>query len=530
MTQLDASLAVLQGFPYDNTFDDNEAYHSAILSHRKSLEKLAASSGWTEAAPQLINHINPAAHSLSYLVALNTVKTSPNYPLDELIDKLTVFVNSFDVRQIRYGGKYFTRLIQHPRLVDMMPAQIVIGIVTKALLRLDPTGSMLTNHHIELLRYAYMRGHVDINIILPLIEKDVVFYPGMKASPGDRLPCDPEAPSVSWMTIENEFSIAINSQQVLEYDFLRGLSFINKRDWPQAFEALEKVIVYPILDGARDACSKMMTEAYNKWVLVGLLLNGRVPEIPDGLVANQCVKQYELMGKPYVQLAQAFENGDNVQRLLAEYNGVPAAFWQEESNLELVKLVLSQWQAWQIIRLGSIYSKISLEDVRKATQSAEMGLPLGSVDEVKAVVWRIINDYQGNPNVPGIAIDEEGQYVIFADPAEGDHEKEYAERIAAAVERMKALAPLVKAVNERLATSQDYIKAMVQAQKRTEMAAAVGGGGGSGGGGAAGRGGGGGPSTSSLLHPEDSELALDSLDFQDSIDDEDLMTGVTMGG
>ncbi|KAK3988644.1 hypothetical protein QBC44DRAFT_343141 [Cladorrhinum sp. PSN332] len=509
--QMTVAHAVLVGFPYDNnTFVDNETYHTAILAHRKSLDKLVASPGWAEAAPQLLEIIHPTLHSLSYLAVLNTIKANGNYPLDQLLEKIALFVSSFDARQIRYGGRSFTRLIQQPRLPRFWlirgvceQGPVAVDLIATALLRLDPTGSVLTNHHCDLLRYAYMTCTIDA--VLPVIEKDIVFYPGMKTSPHDRLPCDPETPAMGFITIEGEFTTALSGKDVLEHDLLRGLSFIYKRDWQQAHDALQRVITYPIKDVGQNACSKLMTEAYNKWVLVGLMLNGRVPALPEGVTSNSAAKQYQTLGKPYVQVAQAFEKGDKVERLLSEYQGIPANFWDQESNGELVRLVLGQWQAWQIIRLGSVYSKISLEDVRLATQSADTGGPLESVDQVKQVVEEVIRDYAGNPSVPRITIEPSG-HLVFSDPAEEVDEQEYAERMAATVRRLKALGPLVKATNERLATSKDYIKA-VAAHKRSEAnnaAAGALGGGGAGG-------------------------DVGGMYFEDQVDDEDLMTGLAMG-
>ncbi|KAK4168919.1 hypothetical protein QBC43DRAFT_375459 [Cladorrhinum sp. PSN259] len=490
--------AVLVGFPYPNTFEDTGLYHNTIVAHRKNLDKLVASPGWGEIAPQLLELIHPAVHSLSYLAVLNTVKANSSYPLDQLLEKIALFVSSFDARQLRYGGRYFSRLIQQPRLVDLFPAPIAVDLITTALLRLDPSGSVLTSHHCDLLRYAYMTCTIDA--VLPLIEKSIVFYPGMKSTSHDRLPCDPETPSVGFITVDNEFTTALNSKDVLEHDFLRGLSFVHKRRWQDAFDAFERVIAYPIKETSLQSTSRLMAEAYNKWVLVGLLLNGKVPEVHQGILTNPANKLYQTLGKPYVQLGQAFEKGDDVERLLAEYGGVPAVFWDEESNGELVRRVLGQYQAWQIIRLGDIYTKISLEDVRLATQSADTGRPLESVEQVKQVVQGIIRDYKGNPRVPRILIEEGGDvpYLVFSDPSEEIEEQEYAERMAGTVRRLKALGPLVKATNERLATSKEYVKAVVAAQKRAEAGNAA----------ASGQG---------------------NEYFDDPVDDEDLMTGLAAG-
>ena len=143
---------------------------------------------------------------------------------------------------------------------------------------------------------------------------------------------------------------------VMKYDLLVGLCFIQQRSWAQAFEALERVVTYPVKD---IGCSKIIVEAYQKWLLVGLLLTGRTPTLPSN-TAQSVQKSYQTLGKPYISICKAFE-GDSAEVLKTEYESLGNQFWSQDGNLGLVRLVVSHYQRWQIIDLHEVYTKISLE-------------------------------------------------------------------------------------------------------------------------------------------------------------------------
>lgn len=333
----------------------------------------------------------------------------------------------------------------------------------------------------------------NIEPVLPIIEKSIVFYPGMKGSTSTRNLSDPDLPPSGFITVENDFTKSLENKDILEHDLLRGLCFIQRRSWQQAFDAFERVITYPSRDNTN--ASKIQVEAYSKWVLVGLLLNGKAPVLPP-TTPNGPRKVYEVTGKPYYSLAQAFEKR-TAESFKTEYEGLSQGFWDEEKNVSLLKLVIEHYQKWQILNLRHVYSRISLEQIRTRTQSAETAAPLGSVQEIEALVQGMIDEglLQGEVVHPenGLA------YLAFSSTADDLSEEEFTRRMVATAQRIKALGPVVKATNERLASNKDYLKWLAQQKKHEQQGQSQGGG------------------------------PVDVTGFGDVVEDEDLMTGIVAG-
>ena len=334
-------------------------------------------------------------------------------------------------------------------------------LVTTALLRLDPTGSVLTSHHVALVKLAYTTDNVEL--ALPLLEKSVVFYPISKPSSmlEELRLCDLELPPAEYITVDSDMTKSLSSTDVLQYDLLRGLCFIQRRSWQQAQQALERVVTYPARDN--HSCSKIMLEAHNKWILVGLLATGKTPTLP-AITALGAQKVFTAAGKPYQALGKAFEEKTG-QTLKTEFESTGQPFFNEENNLPLVRLVLQHYQRWQILNLRQVYTKISLEEIRERTQSAETAASLATVAEIETLIQQMIDERQLSGEIVH-PTDGPAHLVFHDEPSAELSETEFAHKMLATAQRLKALEPLVRATNERLGSSRDYIRYLVGQQKR----------------------------------------------------------------
>ena len=353
---------------------------------------------------------------------------------------------------------------------------------------------MLTSHHVALVKLAFTTDNVEA--ALPVLEKDVVFYPTTKQSHEPRPLCGADLTPAAYITIHNGFSQPLSSTDVLQYDLLRGLCFIQRRAWQHALDALERVVTYPARE--TQSCSKIMVDAYNKWLLVGLLQNGKAPTLPPTTVPG-AQKAYSTLSKSYLGLAKAFEEG-TANALRAEFENLGPVFFNEENNLGLVRLVLQHYQRWQILNLRRVFSKISLEQIRTRTKSAETGAPLTSVEDVEKLVAEMIGEGMLQGVIERPAEGAAGEpYLSFHEAAAGGaggllSEAEFAARMAATAQRLKALEPLVGATNERLGANKEYVRYVAEKQKK-----------------------------------EKEGKREYELSFLNQVEDEDLMTGVVPG-
>ncbi|KAK4104243.1 hypothetical protein N658DRAFT_466296 [Parathielavia hyrcaniae] len=489
---MDKLASALLNFPPAGGAPDDDRYHWAAKSHSQKVDQLAGTPHFRESAAQLLDHVDPALNSISHLSLLSAARSANSLPQAELLAKVSIFLSTFDARQIRYAGKPFSVLLDWLVGWTLFPASVAVELLTTALLRLDPTGSVLTSHHVALVRLAFDTDNVEL--ALPILEKNIVFYPGAKGQLEARPLCASDLPPVSYMTVESGLTKQLTSGDVLQYDLLRGLCFIQRRSWAQALEALERVITYPARDN--HSCSKIMVEAHNKWILVGLLLNGKTPTLPNHTAAG-AQKAFATLGKPYQAIGKAFEES-TAESLRTEFESVGPQFFSEENNLNLMRLVMQHYQRWQVLNLRRVYTKISLEQMRARTQSAETAAPLATEAEMEALVQQMIDEGMLSGAIERPA-DGGPAYLAFhhhETDAQGGEltEAEFARKMARAAQRLAGLEPLVKATNERLGTNREYVRFLALQQKKDK----------------------------------DARRDYD-LSFLNQVEDEDLMTGVVAG-
>ncbi|KAK1754795.1 COP9 signalosome complex subunit 3 [Echria macrotheca] len=483
-------LPVLLDFPESPEPADNQSYDKAIRRHLQRLEQLIKddSSSFTSHARELLKHVDPTINSISYLALLQAVLSGEKTPQADssLLSCITKFLLTFDGRQMRYVASALSRLLSLVEEGVIFPASIAVELLATALLRFDPTGTMLTCHHLALVKMAYTTDNIDL--VLPVIEQTVVFYPGMKGTTADgQYLCDMQL-YPSTFIFDDGFTTKLSSTMVLRYEYECALCFISKRSWQRAFDALQRIITFPSKD---TTCSKIMAEGYKKWLLVGLLLTGKTPSLP-ALTYGGPQKAYGVLGKPYAAIAKAFE-GDSADVLKAEFESLGPQFWAEEGNLGLMNEVLSHYQRWKIVDLSAIYTKISLEEIRQLTQSAETGGPLETVEEIFQLLVDMVKGgmLKGVPTLPA-----NGQpgYLEFFTEAEDLSERDFADQIARIATRVAQLQPLMKATNDRLTTSREYLRYLSKEQKN-----------------------------------KDKDGRDPVANFETQIEDEDLMTGVMIG-
>ncbi|KAK0635559.1 hypothetical protein B0T17DRAFT_650532 [Bombardia bombarda] len=491
---MDHYASVLQAFPPASELADNGQYHKAAVLHVQKVQNLMKQN-MANYADQLLERIDPAVQSISYLALLQTVvgrEKASQLPDNKILDNILAFLLTFDARQIRYVGGALSSLLTFVRESASYPASIAVEL------------------------FAYETNTVDQ--VLPIIQHTPIFYPGLRSS-GDaetRPLCDPSLPPPAYITPETGLTARLSSTDVLRYDLLCGLCFIQRRAWRPALDALERVVSYPTRDGG---CSKVMVEAHNKWLLVGLLCAGRTPTLPATTATGAgASKTYATLGKPYLAICKAFENDETAEPLRHEFESLGESFWRDDGNLSLVRVVFTYYQRWQIVNQRNVYTKMSLEQIRTRTMSAETAAPLPTVAEVETLVQGMIADGMLDGRV--VHPDDGGPaYLEFLDPTAAEaplSEAEFAAKMLLAAKRIKDLAPIVKATEERLATSKDYLRFLVKEQDAKDKERR--------GGGRGGRGGGGGDSGEAMLSNREEPILFDQLD------DEDLMTGLLVGG
>lgn len=373
---------------------------------------------------------------------------------------------------------------------------VKVGLVANAILRIDPTGSMLTSHHLDLVYLAHNTDTAEH--AFEVLDKQIVYFPGMaqdqsggygysNALPQKRL-CNMSLPPTDYIKQETGLTLNLDVEKVLEYDFYSGLLYCSREQWHKARAAFERVITHPTREGG---VSKIMADAYKKWLLVSLLVNGRTPEMPTNAGSN-AKKAYETVGAAYAAIASHFDAMAAVA--LKKEVEDHAQEWRADLNLGLVRQVLAAHQKWQIMDLRKVYSKVALSDIRLTTFSAETGAVLPSDEEVDSLIQGMIESGM----LKGVIEKPEGKpaYLKYLSEAEELSETEYKKEIASAMLRMKELEGIYRTTNARLSTNPYWVKHVIREQKREK---------------------------------ENSGQATLPQGFDTEVEDEDLMSGVMSG-
>lgn len=356
---------------------------------------------------------------------------------------------------------------------------VSVELLTRAILRIDPTGSVFTSSHLALANLAYRTNAIEP--ALKVLDLDITAFPLPRSKDSKPL-CDPDLPPSAYIST-NGLTGAVKSTSVLEYCFVSALIYMSRRDWAKAQKALEQAISHPTKD---KGVSRIMLESYKKWVLVSLLNNGEVSSLPS-LTTGSAKHVFGTLAESYGGVAALFVTS-NAAQLKAEIEK-HGSIWTEDGNESLVAEVASAYQKWQILNLRRIYQRVSISKILDSTFSAETGEPLKSKEAVLALVRGMVESNMLSGNIEQGEGDED-QYLAFRDDDASLTEAQFAREIARCHHSITGLGNDYKVANERLAGNKDYVRHLVREQKRDR---------------------------------EDADLALG---FDTQVEDEDLMTGV----
>ncbi|KAG5948750.1 hypothetical protein E4U53_006155 [Claviceps sorghi] len=466
-----------------------KAYDASIRQHIASLK-----SSTSEICAVVLSHtkevlenIDPSLHSISYLFVLQTLVESsnsdPQVPLKLLLDAIVEFLHNFDPLQIRYVGPSLRALLEKVGSGQLFSASTAVELLAAVILRIDPTGSLFTSTHFMLAQLAYNSSSTES--ALRVLDRDILFYPHLMNAKENSVLCDPTLPATSYISTQTGLTDDITIAMVLEYNHLRGLMYISRRDWIKAKEAFEQVVSHPVKDRA---VSKIMVDAYKRWVLVALLGQGRASALPSYTTAT-AQSSYKISGRVYNTVAETFPSLDaEVLKSQIEEN---APTWEEDGTSSLLREVLSSYQKWQVVGLRRTHTRVEISVVRQMTLNAETGKSLEDDDAILALIRHMMAD--GMLHGSSLEQDDSGNWYLFFS---GDSltEAEFAAQIAQSYQSVELISKQYKQMNDELSSSKEYVKYLAREQKRAEKDGA------------------------------DAGLGFDS-----QIEDEDLMSGTTYG-
>lgn len=306
---------------------------------------------------------------------------------------------------------------------------------------------MLTSTHLLLVTLALETR--SFQTVPAVISRPVLYFPAKISSSKIQHLCSLGLPNHAYITPASGLTNILKPSEILNYFILSGSIFIVLGQWEKAVEALEDAICYPCKD---NGTSKIMVEAYKKWILANLLWKGKLPDSP-ATISVPTMKTFNTIAKPYEAVAELFTTATAV-RLRHEVDA-GWSVWQQDLNAGLMVKVLSAYQKYQIRSLANIYSAISISEVTAKTWSAETGKRLPDDAATERLVRAMIAEGSLNASVrsnPG------GPAILSFEPVQVFTESQMAQKLGVAVRSIEAVTKDLKLTDHRLTEDKEYLK------------------------------------------------------------------------
>ncbi|XP_043288045.1 COP9 signalosome complex subunit 3 [Venturia canescens] len=216
-----------------------------------------------------------------------------------------------------------------------------------------------------------------------------------------------------------------DSKHFLLYYYYGGMIYTALKNYDRAFYFFEVCMTIPAM-----ALSHIMLEAYKKYILVSLILHGKIFNTPN-YSRSVVIRFVKPLSQAYQELASAYATNtcDQVQNVIVKYQELFA----RDHNLGLVKQVLAYLYKKNIQRLTKTFLTLSLTDVASRVQ-------LSGPTDAEKYILNMIEDGEIYAT-----INQKDGMVIFHD----DPEKYNSPRMLAKLEKeMAACAELDKRVVE----------------------------------------------------------------------------------
>ncbi|GFW80863.1 COP9 signalosome complex subunit 3 [Trichonephila clavipes] len=312
-------------------------------------------------------------HSIGVMAVLCVKLTLPIVPDFEVVFfRVQEFINDCNTEQVRFAPDLFARLCQllTTTLVDRHQYIRGIPILCKAIRKIQQFPSQLTSIHACLCQLCLLSKCM--KPALTFLNEDI--------------------------TDINKEKSAFETKYFLLYYYYGGMIYTCLKDYERALYFFEVAITTPSM-----AVSHIMLEAYKKYILVSLILYGKIPNLPKftSHVVSRFIKP---LSQAYHDLATAYATNtpSEVRAIINKHNEI----FLRDNNMGLVKQCMSFLYKKNIQRLTKTFLTLSLSDMATKVE-------LEGPAEAEFYVLKMIEDQQ-----IFASINQKDGMVVFKDNPE----------------------------------------------------------------------------------------------------------------
>ncbi|KAK9272295.1 hypothetical protein L1049_002666 [Liquidambar formosana] len=235
------------------------------------------------------------------------------------------------------------------------------------------------------------------------------------------------------------------------YCYYGGMICIGQKHFRKALELLHNVVTAPM-----SIINAITVEAYKKYILVSLIHHGQfstsLPKYTSS-VAQRNLKNH--CQQAYIELANSYSTG-KISELEACVLANRESF-EIDTNLGLVKQVVSSMYKRNIQRLTQTYLTLSLQDIASTVQ-------LNSPKEAEMHVLQMIQDGE-----IFATINQKDGMVRFLEDPEQYKSCEMIEHIDSSIQRIMALSKKLTAMDEHISSDALYLAKVGRERQRFDF-------------------------------------------------------------
>ncbi|XP_031572138.1 COP9 signalosome complex subunit 3-like [Actinia tenebrosa] len=376
----------------------------------RSTDLLTKHAGQIDAA---IGSLDPEQHSMAFMALLLVKLSLPSYGDFELLyTQIQQFVSICSREQIQYSVEKFAHLCHFMTkcLVDMKQPMRGIKIMTIAIQKAQLSSTQLTSIHADLAQ-------------LCLVAK--CFKPALPYLDVDIYDINKEG---------NKFDAKI----LLSYYYYGGMIYAALKQFDRALYFFEVAVTCPAMD-----VSHIMLEAYKKFILVSLILHGKITGLPK-YTSNVVQRFLKPLSAPYHELATSFasNNQGTLQSVIAKHQETFA----RDNNVGLIKQVRSSIYKKNILRLTKTFLTLSLSDMASRVH-------LNSPREAEQHILHMIEDGEIYA-----AINQRDGMVCFHDSPEKYNSPKMLKKLDDEIRQYQQLDEKLQNMDRQLAVNPQFVQ------------------------------------------------------------------------
>ncbi|KAL2859955.1 putative COP9 subunit 3 [Aspergillus lucknowensis] len=322
---------------------------------------------------ECLEAISPSIHSLSFLclLRLEIQQTQKRTQCDipeglepggNLWKHAIRFLRSFDPIQIRYAGYEWRELVELVASAAQATSKPILAVkaIRDALDRLDTSGIFTSTHLILVKLTLHSASYTSA---LPILDRFLSHFPPDTHHTHHEFPlCSECTPATAFITDVPGISSKLTYRDHLRFFLYSAMIYMALKRWDQASHCLSIVVASP----TANSVSKIMVDAYKKWILANLLGHGKVPAASK-MIGPHVIRVLHSLARPYISLAEAFGKGD-LRRMGAEIE-IGQSVWKADKNTGLVSQLFDAHDKFAIIKLGKTFSALTVVDVLQRAPS-----------------------------------------------------------------------------------------------------------------------------------------------------------------